>query len=266
MTASIDALIDLDAFPLDRADSAGYRDLVARCQADLARDGMVNLHGLMRAEATVRAVEHIVPAMAAGAYMHRATHNIYFKRTVPGLPGDHPALRTSVTTNRKLCADQLTGNPVIEIYAWPPFAQFLADVMAMPALYPMADPLAAVNVMAYRDGEALGWHFDRSEFTTTLLLQAPDAGGVFEYRQDLRSEDDPNHDGVANLVGGADTQVRQVVLDPGSLNVFRGKNTAHRVTAVAGEHQRIIAVLSYFARPGVVFSDQDRLRFYGRTG
>jgi hypothetical protein len=39
--------------------------------------------------------------------------------------------------------------------------------------------LARVNAMQYGAGEGLNWHFDRSEFTTTLLLQAPKAGGAF---------------------------------------------------------------------------------------
>src|SRR5690606_34007514 len=76
-----------------------------------------------------------------------------------------------------LCADQLQGNPVIALYEWPPFVQFLAATMGKQALYPMQDPMARVNVQASRDGEALNWHFDRSEFTTTILLQAPQAGG-----------------------------------------------------------------------------------------
>lgn len=49
--------------------------------------------------------------------------------------------------------------------------------MCKPRLYLMDDPLARANVMSYHHGEALDWHFGRSEFTTTLLLQAPDAGG-----------------------------------------------------------------------------------------
>ena len=68
----------------------------------------------------------------------------------------------------------------------------------------MPDPLARVNVMSYREGEALNWHFDRSEFTTTLLLQAPKAGGAFEYRSDLRTDTDPNYAGVARLLSGQD--------------------------------------------------------------
>jgi len=123
-----------------------------------------------------------------------------------------------------------------------------------------------VNVMAYRDGEALNWHFDRSEFTTTLLLQAPESGGDFEYRTGLRSDDDPNYDGVARLLEGSDRQVETLRLAPGALNVFRGRNTAHRVTPVAGARERIIAVFSFYERPGVLFSEEERIGFYGRAG
>ena len=59
--------------------------------------------------------------------------------------------------------------------------------MEKETLFTMRDPLARVNVMSYREGEALNWHFDRSEFTTTLLLQEPSGGGEFQYRTDLRT-------------------------------------------------------------------------------
>lgn len=125
------------------------------------------------------------------------------------------------------------------------------------ALYTMPDQLACMNVMAYRDGEALNWHFDRSEFTTTLLLQAADGGGHFEYRTDLRTENDPNYEGVVRLFNGEDDQVRHIKLDAGTLNVFRGKNTLHRVTPVEGNRERIITVFSYYESPGVNFQSKN---------
>ena len=60
--------------------------------------------------------------------------------------------------------------------------------------------------------------------------------------------------------------MRTLGLAPGTLNVFRGKNTAHRVTAVEGRVPRIVAVLSYYETPGVSFTEAERLGFYGRTG
>jgi hypothetical protein len=211
-------------------------------------------------------VADLAPVFDAAAFTHARRHNIYFRKEIPGVPADHPALVEVETVNRTLCADQLgAASPVTRLYEWAPFAAFLAATMDKPALFVMADPLARVNVMDYAAGQGLNWHFDRSEFTTTLLLQAPDAGGAFEYRSDLRSADDPNFDGVARLLRGEDPEKRSLTLSPGTLNVFRGKNTAHRVTPVAGDRHRVIAVFSYYERAGVVFSPEEQRGFYGRA-
>ena len=89
----------------------------------------------------------------------------------------------------------LTGAAVHRIYEWTPLAEFLARVTRKLRLYLMDDPLVRANVMSYHHGEALNWHFDRSEFTTTLLLQAPDAGGEFQYRNGLRTPAGPSPPG-----------------------------------------------------------------------
>ena len=101
------------------------------------------------------------------------------------------------------------------------------------------------------------------EFTTTLLIQAPQDGGHLEYRPHLAQDD---LDGVARLLEGRDAARCTHVQQAGTLSVFRGRNTAHRVTPVVGEIDRLIAVFSYFDRPGVVFSAAERRGFYGRAG
>ena len=257
-------LLDLDRYPLDRPDSTDWTDLVATSKTALARDGLVNLPGFAKAMAVRAAAEALVPKLDAEGFTHARRHNIYFRPEIPDLDPSHPALAEFETSNRTLTADQLQGTPPARLYAWPPFARFLAALMDLPALYPMDDPLAGVNVMGYGAGQALNWHFDRSEFTTTLLLQAPEDGGVFEYARDLRSDADPNYDGVAALLEGR-TQPTRMPLAPGTLNIFKGRNTAHRVTPVEGDRPRIIAVFSYFARPGVRFTDEERIGFYGRA-
>lgn len=258
----MDDILDLDRYPLDRP--GPDRDaLIARCQAELASQSLFNLPGLVCPAALETAVAALLPRFAGEAFTHQRSHNIYFKASVPGLADDHPALRRFDTVNHTLCADQIPGSVVLDLYAWPPLIAFLAAVMGKPRLFTMADPLAKVNVMAYHDGEALNWHFDRSEFTTTLLLQAPSAGGAFEYARDLRSDADPNYDGVAALIDGR-LPTRVMPLDAGTLNVFRGKNTAHRVTPVAGDRARVIAVFSYYENPGATFTAEERIGFFGR--
>ncbi len=258
-------ILDLDRYPLDREGSPEWTRLVETSVAALEADGMFNLEGFLRPGVAEKAVGEIQPVMAARSHVHKRMHNIYFKPEIPGLAPDHPALRKVETISHTVCADQIPGSTVLAIYEYEPLLRFLAAAMGKAMLHVMQDPLARTNVMAYRAGEALNWHFDRSEFTTTLLLQAPERGGDFEYRTDLRSDDNPNYDGVAKLLEGRDPEAKILRLKPGTLNVFRGKNTAHRVTTVQGERERMIAVFSYYEKPGVMFSPEERVGFYGRA-
>ena len=258
-------LLDLERYPLDKLSSPRGQALLQNCRRALTEMGMFNLEAFLRPAALDICLAEIKPPLETQAYTHRRGHNIYFKRQIPGLAPDHPALRRFETVNHTICADQMPDSIICRLYEWPPLAEFLAAVMDKPRLYLMDDPLARANVMAYRAGEALNWHFDRSEFTTTLLLQQPKAGGAFQSRSGLRSEEDPNYDGVARLLAGDDGAVETLSLAAGTLNVFKGKYTAHRVTPVEGDEPRIVAVFSYYETPGMHFSESERIGFYGRS-
>ncbi len=259
----IEDLIETHLFPIHR-DGPEREALVARCRNEMNATGMFNLHGFLKSEAIAETLAAAEPLWAEKSFTHQRAHNIYFKKEIPGLDPDHPALRELNTTNHTLCGDLLQDTPVAQLYYDPALPRFLADVMETGPLYPMADQLAAFNVMAYHEGEALNWHFDRSQFTVTLLLQKPEIGGGFEYRSDLRSADDPNYDGVAKLLTGEDDQVQLLDVEPGTLNVFKGVNTAHRVTPPKGPKRRIITVMTYYDYPGAWFTDEERMGFYGR--
>ena len=264
-TSQVEDMIDLATYPLHDLESGRGRNLVASCQADLAATGMFNLEDFVRPAALAASVAALRPVIEASSFLHRRRHNVYFMKSVEGLAPDHPALTQFDTAHRTICADQFAGDSLCRLYEWPPLMAFIARVMEQPELYAMADPLARLNVMAYREGQGLGWHFDRSPFTTTLLLQAPAEGGVFEYRTALRSEGDPNYDGVGRLLRGQDDQLRQMPVKAGTLNLFKGRNTIHRVTPVSGDRDRIIAVFSYYPRPDVLFTSEERVGFYGRA-
>jgi hypothetical protein len=258
-------ILNLERYPLHKPGSPEWNDLVHRCKADLARDGMYNLDDLMRPDAISKCLDEVKPIINTLSFTHTREHNIYFMKSIPGLAEDHPALSKTKTTNHTVCADQIPHSIVLHIYEWAPLIVFIAATMDKATLYPMRDWLARANVMAYRDGEALNWHFDRSEFTTTLLLQAPEQGGEFVYRSDLRTADNPNYEGVAKLMRGEDSDVKTMNVTPGTLNVFRGKNTAHKVNTVRGARERIISVFTYYERPGVMFTREEQIGFYGRT-
>lgn len=256
-------ILDLHRYPLD--EPKHLEPLVSRCRAELARDGMYNLEGLVRPEAISRAAAEIEPKAATDSYTHQRGHNVYFRDRVEGLDDGHPALARFQTINHTLCADQLAGTIVGRIYEYLPLVEFIARTIDVPRLYLMDDPLARANVMEYRPGEALNWHFDRARYTTTLLIQSAERGGEFQYASGLRSDGDENYEGVGRFLGGEDGALRVNPLQAGTLNVFAGRNTLHRVSTVGGGRSRLVAVFSYYDRPGVQFSDAERMGFYGRT-
>lgn len=258
-------ILDLDRYPLDKPGTPDWQTLVDRCRTDLAAKGMFNLEGLMFNDVAADAAQSLAGKFDTESFNHARDHNIYFKDDIKGLPEDHPALMRFQTSNNTLCGDQLANTPMMRLYEWPEFGAFLAATMDKDALFTMDDPLARLNAMSYGPEQALNWHFDRSEFTTTLLLQAPEIGGDFQYRTDLRSDENPNYIGVARMLHGEDDEVRLLKLAPGTLNVFRGKNTPHRVTPVQGDTTRVIAVFSFYENPGVTFSREERTGFYGRA-
>ena len=100
--------------------------------------------------------------------------------------------------------------------------------------------------MYYEQGDELGWHFDGADFVVTLLLQASESGGVFEFAPMLRTADDRNDDGVRALLAGERDAIRTMSGEPGTLALFRGHWSPHRVTPVRGlarAHQRGALVL-----------------------
>ncbi len=60
-------------------------------------------------------------------------------------------------------------------------------------------------------------------------------------------------------------QFETVQMAAGTLNIFRGVNAAHRILPVRGNRARIVAVYSYFEKPGAQFTSDERLGFYGRV-
>ena len=259
-------LLDLNRYPIENLDVSEGKALVRRSAECLVHTGMLTLPGFVLEETVRKINKDIKPVLARSAFTHTRSHNIYFDDSFDEISPDHPALRRGVTMNHTISGDQIPDNLICKIYQWPSLIKFLSMILKKKVLYIMDDPIAALNILEYRPGEpALNWHFDRSEFTITILLSSATSGGEFEYRSSLRTKRNPNYDGIAALLTNRDSQVQTLSLEPGTLCVFRGVETAHRVTPVNGQVSRIVAVFSYYERPDVRFGSTELLGFYGRT-
>ncbi len=126
---------------------------------------------------------------------------------------------------------------------------------------------SSINSHYAAQGQELGWHFDNSSFAITLLIQKPEAGAAFEYVRDVRDADrgDMNYEQAGRVLNG-DVPVQTLSMDPGTLVLFRGRNSLHRVTPTQGDITRMLAVLAYNTEPDIALSESARMTFYGRLG
>ena len=254
-------IVDLDAYPI--AD-AGF---AARSADRLDRDGVLVLPEFLRPQA-LRVVLAEAQAGQDRAYFCRQTHSVYLTPPNPAFAPDHPANRPVVSSKGCICDDDIDAeSPLRTLYDDGVFRRFIKQVTGEAGLYPYADPLSSINIHYARRGQELGWHFDNSSFAITLLIQKPDAGGRFEFLRDLRDADagEMNFDGVAALLDGV-TEPDVLTMEPGTLVLFRGRNSIHRVSPNDSDVTRMLAVLAYNSEPGVALSESARMTFYGRLG
>ena len=212
---ALDDLIDLDRYPDSRARRRGRAGARRQCRAALRSEGACRLDGFIRSDAVERMAEE-AGDLAAQGYPNDATHNCYFDDEIDeSLPVDHPR-RIEVRSAQKAVAMDLMPEDFgsRRIYASDEVLAFVAAALEKDELHRSADPLDGVNMTVYEQGDELGWHFDQSEFSVTLMIQRSQAGGDFEYAPMVRTPDDERYDAVRSVLIG-DTPAKKLASDPG---------------------------------------------------
>jgi hypothetical protein len=262
-TWSIADVVDLDRYPLDQPAADAARRVVERCRIALANDGACQLDGFMR-PAAVEAVLDEARQLEPIAFQTEATHDVYFEGDDATLAADHPR-RVAVRSAKRAIGWNRIGrhSPLSTLYGWDGLTALVAGALQLDELYRDADPVGACSIMFYHPGDELGWHFDRSEFAVTLMLQECEAGGVFEYVPRIRSASDENLAAVRALLDGERSGVLAMSSKPGTLALFQGRYSIHRVSPVLGTRPRINAVLAYASEPGHTMNAITRDLFYG---
>ena len=142
---------------------------------------------------------------------------------------------------------------------------FLKKVLNINNIYPYADTLASINYNYYEQNQQLGWHFDNASFAITLMIQSSDIGGNFQYINKGRDVDKKFID--KDLIMSALSnkyQGKEILVDPGTLILFYGRNYLHRVTPVESIKSRILVTLNYNTEKKVKLSENARMTFFGR--
>ena len=263
---SVDAssLVNLARYPIANLHAPVAQALVQNCRLRLTAAGAVTLKDFVTAGAAAELAAE-ARGLESAAHEYHAEHTVYFEPCDERQPAWH-ALRLKVRTAKgNVPYDRIPADARLRhLYEWDGLLHFVAAVLDEPVLYRHPDPMAALNINTHGPGQELGWHFDRTDFAVTLSLQQCEAGGVFEYVPNLRSAQDENFDGVARVLAGCTDGVMRLPAVPGTLTLFRGHHSLHRVTPGCGARKRLMAAFSYARDPTVMFSAYARRLFYGR--
>ena len=253
MISDIVGVVDLDRYPVSGIETPAAWALVREGRRRLAADGVFALPRFIR-PAALSVMQDEADALCREAF-RRVEHRNGFP---PGMGGD-----TRVSLG---CVgyDQMPAESLMRrLFLWDGLTHLVSEVLERRPFHRSADPIAACMLTELAPGDELGWHFDPNDGIVTLMLRSAGAGGAFEYAPNVRGRDD-----LPAIVEGALEEREEDVVDldtqPGTLTVFNGFQSLHRVAPVESAPSRLMLILSYDSAPGQVFSDEIRLRFFGR--
>lgn len=255
--------INLAQYPI-HLNSAERHEVVAKVRADLAKDGCAVLKNFLSQEGIDAIVEE---ADQVQHLAHRSFNrtNPYFTVDDESLPSDDPRRRFFDRSNAFIAADHFSKTGALrEVHDFSGFDNFVQDCLEEEKFHRYADPLADVIVNVAEEGGGFPWHFDTNNFTITLALQNAEEGGTFEYAPGIR-KDGENFDTVRDVLDGASPHVVKLELEPGDLQLFRGRYSLHRVAPLLGKRRRYVAIFSYVDEADMVGSPERTRQLYGRV-
>lgn len=262
----LDQVVDTDRYPLSDLESAGGQAVVSRARRELAALGCTVLPDFIRPDLR-DVLRQECAAIAPRAHFDVETVNVYNIALDTELPEGHPGRTTFRRGNAFVARDRVPASALISrLYSHQDFQGFVARCFGLPELHELADPLSGLVLNVVEPGMDHPWHFDTNEFTVSMLTRQAQAGGVFEFCPNIRSADDENFAEVrAVLDGDGGRSTRSLPLQPGDLQLFKGRYSLHRVSPVRGELARHSAIFAYSERPGVIGSVARTRQLFGRV-
>ncbi len=173
-----DDVVDLSRYPINDPAGPAYRALIQAGQDQLRDQGVAQLTGFLT-PAAVRQMLALASQLAAQAWASDQVHTVYFEPADDSAGPDHPRALLQHSAKKAIAYDQIPADAAIRrLYESDDLTAFIAAVLGKRVLYRGADPLDAVEIAIFGDGDELGWHFDNSEFSVTVMYQQAEAGVI----------------------------------------------------------------------------------------
>jgi hypothetical protein len=261
----VEELVDLERYPVLDTGGATYRKVVEDARAQLVATGAVELPGFLGPDG-VAALVADAEDLAPRAHHSAGEGTAYLEFPDFSLPDDHPRLTWGHYAVGAVSYDLMPTDSLLrQVYEWEPLRVLVEDVLDRGPIHRYADPFGALNLAVMHEGDELQWHFDQTDFVVSLAVQTADHGGLFEVYPRIRTADDERYDDVAAALAGTLDGVVTLPMVPGTLLVFEGRYSLHRVSPVGSGLVRHVGLLAYDTEPGTVGSELLRENRYGRT-
>ena len=263
--AQPERLVDLATYPLLQPESAAYAAAVQAARTQLAAIGAAEVTGFLSPSGVKELLEDAT-ALVERSHQSAGQATAYLEIPDFSLPEDHPRLTWGSYSLAAVAYDLMPHSSLLrQLYEWQPMTRFIADILDQGPLYPYADPFGALNLAVMAEEDELQWHFDQTDFVVSLAIQSADQGGEFEVVPRIRSRNDERYDAVGAVLNGATNSVVTLPMTPGTLLIFEGRHSLHRVSPISGSTLRLVGLLAYDTKPGTMGSDVLRQSRYGRT-
>jgi len=259
---SLSMLVDLERYPL--GDDAAFAPLAERCKAQLKESSFASLPGFLHPGVAETMTGEVLAAIPR-AYRREQSFSAYDESTLEQFPSDHIRRRKHESRQFVVATDVLSkAGRLRTLYRSEVLTQRIAQLLDEPALFQLADPIMGCSSAVMYEGDTHGWHFDLNDFVVSILLQAPEAGGTFDFVPNIRKDGDENYAAVTAAIDGPSQSVRSIKVEAGTLLLFCGRRALHRVPPVRGKVPRVIALFSYDRKPGVCYGSEVYARVVGR--
>jgi len=253
-------IVDTQRHPIEDLDS-----YAVRCRSELQNNSILILENFLTKKALVE-LQREARSLHHKAFYCSQNHNVLLTEKNTQWEDDHPCNIEVISDKGCVPHDLIPPESYLrKIYTAEQFQRFIQSVLTVDKVHPYADRLSSINYNYYQEKQQLGWHFDNASFAITLMIQSSESGGGFQFVVNARNAEKNTVDiPLIKSVLLDQSPVEELQIKEGTLILFCGRNTLHRVSPVASQTPRILATLNYNLEKDIELSENARLTFFGR--
>ena len=258
-------LVDLSKYPITDLQSTLAREVIAAAQHQISSIGAAELPGFVTVQG-VAALVSDAESLAERAHPSGGVGTAYLELPSDEFDRDHPRQNWMPYSVRAVGYDVIPRtSPLRQLYELDALTRFIEAIVDRGPIFHYADPCGALNLAVMGHGDQLQWHYDQTDFVVSLAIQDATQGGDFDVVPRIRSSSEENYDDVDRLFHGEHAGVLTLAMTPGTLLIFEGRNSIHRVSPIEGDVWRHVGLLAYDSKQTTVSSELLREIRYGRT-